>query len=328
MYPVLKEGVSVGSFRYEDSDTIHYYIENADGEEFEISHKLWKALKQADGTRPLNLPDNGRRILFKLKRYGLVRTSRFVQDEGILNRFILFPISNRVQQAVRLVFKAVNAVLPVVSILIFVLGTYLTVSKGAGSGYSFNRWLYYALLVLSIALHELGHLAAGLAYGYKISDTGILLLGIFPVGGYVAHQDKEDATKAEKIQFALAGVEMNLLIAGICLLLAMQHYQWSLTMFTVSTANVFLAGVNLLPASGLDGEAALSAACGINSISEVAKKWLANKKRRHKLLRSGLPGYACFCVFFITLISQLIFWLLIGLDAVLIILIVSGFLPV
>ena len=37
MYPVLKEGVSVGSFRYEGSDTIHYYIENADGEEFEIT---------------------------------------------------------------------------------------------------------------------------------------------------------------------------------------------------------------------------------------------------------------------------------------------------
>lgn len=299
MCPVLKEGVSIGTFQYEGSGATHYYIENADGEEFEISRKLWDALLKADGTRPLDLPDNGRRILPKLKRHGLVRTSRFVQDDGLFNRFILFPIGNRLQ-AGRLVFKALNAALPAVAILTFAIGIYVTTSEGEGSGYNFNWWLYYGLIALSLALHELGHLIAGLAYGYNISDTGILLLGIIPLGAYVAHEDKKDATKAEKIQFALAGVEVNLLIAGICLLLAMQSYQLSLTMLSVANVNVILAGVNLLPASGLDGESALSAACEINSISEVAKIWLTNKTRRRKLLRAGLPGYACFCVFSIT----------------------------
>ena len=89
-------------------------------------------------------------------------------------------------------------------------------------------------------------------------------------------------------------------------------------MFSVANVNVILAGVNLLPASGLDGESALSAACGINSISEVARKWLTNKKCRKKLLRAGLPGYACFCFFSVTMISKVILWLLIGLDVVLV----------
>lgn len=279
MYPVLKEGVSIGTFKFEGSDTTHYYIENADGEEFEISRRLCDALLKADGTHPLDLPDNGRRVLPKLKRHGLVRTSRFVQDDGLFNRFILFPIGNRLQ-AGKLIFKALNAALPAVAILIFAIGIYVTTSDGEGSGYNFSWWLYYGLIALSLALHELGHLVAGLAYGYKISDTGILLLGIIPLGAYVAHEDKKDATKAEKIQFALAGVEVNLLIAGICLLLAMQSYQWSLTMFSVANVNVILAGENLLPVSGLDGESALSAACGIDSIGEVARKWLTNKKRR------------------------------------------------
>lgn len=315
MYPVLKEGVSIGTFQYEGSGATHYYIENANGEEFEISRRLWDALLKADGTRPLDLPDNGRRILPKLKRHGLVRTSRFVQDDGLFNRFILFPVGNRLQ-AGRLVFKALNAALPAVAILIFAIGIYVTTSEGEESGYNFNWWLYYGLIALSLALHELGHLIAGLAYGYNISDTGILLLGIIPLGAYVAHEDKEDATKAEKIQFALAGVEVNLLIAGVCLLLAMQPYQWSLTMFSVANVNVLLAGINLLPASGLDGESALSAACGIDSIGEVARKWLTNKNRRQKLFRAGLPGYACFFVFSITMISKVIIWLLIGLDVV------------
>lgn len=313
MYPVLKEGVSIGTFQYEGSDTTHYYIENADGEEFEISRRLWNALLKADGTRPLDLPDNGRRVLPNLKRHGLVRTSRFVPDDGLFNCFILFSIGNRLQ-AKGLVFRALNAALPIVSILTFAIGVYVTASKGAESGYNFSWWLYYALIVLSLALHELGHLVAGLAYGYKISDTGILLLSIIPCGAYVAHENKKDATKAEKIQFALAGVEVNLLIAGICLLLATQSYQWSLTMFSVANVNIILAGINLLPASGLDGESALSAVFEVNSISEVAKKCLLNKKRRQKLLRSGFSGYAYYCVFAFTMISKVILWLLIGLD--------------
>ena len=49
-----------------------------------------------------------------------------------------------------------------------------------------------------------------------------------------------------------------------------------------------------------------------------AKAWLTNKKCRKKLLRAGLPGYACFCFFSVTMISKVILWLLIGLDVVLV----------
>lgn len=315
MYPVLKEGVSIGTFHYEGSDTTHYYIENADGKEFEISRKLWNALLQADGTHPLNLPNNGNRVLSKLKRLGLVRTSRFVRDDGIFNRFILFPIGSRSPNN-SLICKAINAALPIVSVLIFATGVYLMKSSGADIGYHFSWWLYYGLLVCSLALHEVGHLIAGLAYGYKISDTGILLLGIIPIGAYVAHEDKKDASTSEKVQFALAGVEMNLLIAGVCLLMAMQYYSLSLVLVSVANINVVLAGINLLPASALDGESALSAVCGVNCISKVAQKWLLNKNRRKKLLRSGFSGYACYCVLAITMISKFILWLLIGLDVV------------
>ena len=313
MYPVLKEGVSIGTFQYEGSDTTHYFIENADGEEFEINHMLWDALLQADGTHPLNLPNNGNRVISKLKRLGFVRTSRFVRDDGIFNRFILFPIGSRTHNN-SLICKAINVALPIVSVLIFAIGVYLMKSSCTDIGYHFSWWLYYGLFVCSLALHEVGHLIAGLAYGYKISDTGILLLGIIPIGAYVAHEDKKDASRSEKVQFALAGVEMNLLIAGICLLMAMHYYSLSLVLVSVANINVVLAGINLLPASALDGESALSAVCGVNSISKVAQKWLLNKKRRQKLLRSGFYGYACYCVFAFTMISKVIIWLLIGLD--------------
>lgn len=274
MYPVVKEGVSLGALQYEGSETTHYYIENTDGEEFEISQRLWDALLQADGTNPLNLPDEGRKILPILRERGLVQISRFVNDDGLFNRFILFPISNRLQNG-SLICKAINAALPVVSILIFAIGVYLTISSSTETANHINWWLYYGLLVCSLTLHEAGHLVVGLDYGYKISDTGILLLGIIMIGAYVAHEDKKDATKSEKIQFALAGVEVNLLIAGICLLVAMQYYSQSFTMVFVANINVVLAGINMLPTSGLDGESALSALFGVDSISKVAKNGLS-----------------------------------------------------
>lgn len=92
MYPTLKEGASIGTFQYEDSDELHYYAENADGEEFEIDYRLWKALLKADGTKPLDLPGHGQKILPLLKHRGLVRTSRFVRGNDVFNRFVLFPL--------------------------------------------------------------------------------------------------------------------------------------------------------------------------------------------------------------------------------------------
>ncbi len=315
MYPMLREGVSIGTFRYEGSEDLHYYIENEDGDEFEISKVLYRALLKADGTAPLNLPQRGKDIIPKLKQHKLIRTSRFVRDKGLFNRFIVFPISEKCSQW-EVLWTALNAALPVASILLFIFAIHLKFESVSDTGYDFDQVIYYSMILASLFLHEVGHLVSGLAYGYKISDMGILLFGIFPIGAYVAHEDKQDATNKEKIQFALAGIEMNILIASVCLLISLTYYPLSLTMISVANVNVVLAGINLLPATGLDGESALSALCGVKSISELAQKCFANKKYRKKLFRSGVSGYACVCIFAITFFAKVLVWLLIGLDAI------------
>lgn len=326
MYPVLKEGVSIGTFQYEGSEDIHYFIENADGEEFEISHNLWKALIQADGSQPLALPDGGKNDLPFLKMHELVRTSRFVRDKGMVNRFILFSVGNRIKTK-SMICRAINALLPVVSILILIIGVYLVATTGVNTETQLNWVLYYFLFICSIVLHEGGHLVAGISYGYNISDTGILLFGLIPIGAYVAHREKEEATKSEKIQFALAGIEVNLLIAGVSLIVATQSNSFASTMIGAAILNLILAGTNLLPTSGLDGEFVLNAVFKVDSIQEEAKKWLFNKKRRKKLLDSGLSGCMCFCVFASTLISKVLLWLTIGLEVVFVVYdVVSAFL--
>lgn len=314
MYPMVKEGVSIGTFEDDDSGVTHYYIENSNGDEFEISHRLWLALLDADGTKPLDLPDQGKRILSALKRHNLIQTSRFVRDKGILNHFIIFPFSNKF--CGNPACKVINAVLPVVAILVLFLGVCFKICYGAPTGYDFNWWLYYGFAVVSLALHEAGHLVACLAFGFKVRDTGILLLGIIPIGAYVEYDNKPDAPWKEKMQLSLAGVEVNLLLAGICLLLSISDYPLSFTMTSVAKLNVVLAGINLLPAPGIDGELALSALFGVNSISEIAKEWLADKKRRKKLRHSGFPGCICLCIFFFTRFAKVLIWLLIAINII------------
>ena len=313
MYPMLKDGVSIGTYQYEGSDTIHYYVENEYGEEFEIGRGLWNALLQADGTKPLDLPDGGKKILPELKRYELVSTSRFVLDDGLFNRFILFIFGSRVRGS-SVVYRRINAALPMVSVLILASSICLMKLYGAEPGGEFSWWLYYILILGSITLHEAGHLVAGLAYGYTITDAGILLFGFIPIGAYVANEEKEEVSAAEEIQFALAGVEMNLLIAGVFFLIAILNDLISLTMVLAAKTNLYLASTNLLPVFELDGEYALSAAFGVKSISETARKWLFSRKRRRKLFHSGFPGYICFGIFIFIQISRILFWVLVGLN--------------
>lgn len=308
---MLKDGTELGTFQYEGSDTVHYYVKNADDTEFEISHRLWTALLQADGTGPLDLPDQGKTILPVLKEHGIVQTSRLVKDdESLFSRFILFPIRSESKNN-NTWYRALNAALPIMSLLIFSIGLYLMFSEGAYRGYGFNSWVYYGILIASVIMHEAGHLISGLAYGYDISETGILLLGFVPVGAYVAHSGKNDATKAQRVQFALSGIEADLLIAGICLIASRLYESLSLTFIAGAYINVLLAGSNLLPTEGLDGEVALSEALGLKSVAHIAKKILFNKKHRQKFLHSGVPGYICLCAFAVTTISKVLIWLLI-----------------
>ena len=167
-----------------------------------------------------------------------------------------------------------------------------------------------------VVAHEMGHLIAGISAKYNFSDAGILLLGLFPIGAYVAHEEKKNATKAEKLKLALSGILVNLLIAGILFSGSVLSSTTDYTFIAAAQINCILAAVNLLPAEGLDGESALSALLGVESISETAKKWIMNTKHRRKLFHSGFTGYASFCLFGFIMLSKVLFWVLIVGDAI------------
>ena len=316
MYPVLKPGVSLGTFCYRGSDDPHFYIENSAGEMFEVSQRLYNALLEADGTKPLNLPENGKRVLPKLKQNGLVQTSRIIKSSWATYRFVLLFFGSINRRIIR-ICKAINSVLPAATFLVFVMGIVAKIVDRRFTPSGFCLPLYCSLVFLSIFLHEVGHLVAGLAGGYKVTDAGILLLWRIPIGAYVAHEGNKRASKGRRLQFALAGVEMNIGAAGLFLGASTILGRLSFTLTMAAAMNVLLAIINLIPSRGFDGEAALSAMLGVDSIFLLSKKWVCSRKYRRKLLKAGLPGLLCFGFLSAILLSRLLIWLVMGVDLIL-----------
>ena len=307
MYPIRCDGVEL-MICEDDYGAEFYCARNAAGEEYTISYPILKALIRADGTRPLLLPEDDVDLLAELIHCGLVQTSRLVKGKQY-DRLILFTFGDKVRKA-RPLCKLLNALLPVSSILIFILGVSILLWQNSGRipMDDYSLLLYYALVLVSLFVHEAAHLISAVAFGYPVSEAGVIFyLKIFPACLYVGHGRKKNATKGEEIQLALAGIEANLLATGMFLLTAVLWDEQKATFFTAAITNIFFIIANLIPAKGLedDGEVALNNLFEVKSIYPVAKKCVRSKKHRRKLIHSaGLAGIACIMLFRLILFTN------------------------
>lgn len=314
MYPRLCAGVELGSYVTGEDSAEQYYAVNPEGKEYTVSRDIFDVLQGADGTAPLGLKGSHARALEeKLKKANLITTRRLVID-GMWNRFILFT-PGRCSRRRRAAAALLNTVLPWLSPAVLLLGIAVTVKYPICAGTQFHAMVYYCALFLSLSLHELGHYHAAIAYGHKVTDVGITLLGILPLGAYVAFHDKKESRR-RRLQLVLAGIEMNLFCAGVFLLIRYGFPELSFTFLLLAAMNVVLALVNLLPCSGLDGELALSALLNVESVSGCAKQILTSREKRRRLLSLGISGYVYLGILASTVLAKGIVFGLIALDFV------------
>ena len=142
-----------------------------------------------------------------------------------------------------------------------------------------------ALALPGIALHEIGHMVAAIADGCAVDEVGIYVCGWRVTSAYVSmdrhHNDRSG------VQQALAGVRAESLYAGILLLLG----AWNRPVFVAtSVCPIFSITEQLLPLAQHDGEAALSARLGVESIAALAKITFAQPVRWRQLLHRGADG--------------------------------------
>lgn len=133
-------------------------------------------------------------------------------------------------------------------------------------------WLGNILgIVFGALLHELGHTFAGLTYGARVFEIGIMINALLP-GAYVLMDSQTVQSKMKRIQIYAAGVESNALFAGVCLLIAYAIPYTGAFLLNSAIGNIILALVNITFGGGLDGASILSELLGIENLVEDTKR--------------------------------------------------------
>ena len=143
-----------------------------------------------------------------------------------------------------------------------------------------------ALALPGIALHEIGHMIAAIADGCAVDEVGIYVCGWSVTSVYV-NMDRHRSDRSG-VQQALAGVRAESLYAGVLLFLGAV---WNRPIFVATSVfHFFSITEQLLPLAQHDGEAALSARLGVESIARLAKAAFAQPACWRQLLHRGADG--------------------------------------
>jgi len=155
-----------------------------------------------------------------------------------------------------------------------------------GAQQAWDGLLFLVLLFLCVLLHEFGHIFTARAFG--VSTPDVILL---PIGG-VARLERIPEKPSEEFLIAIAGPAVNVIIAGVLILLAGARLQpdhlptldsTNVSMVDrLAAVNLFLAVFNLIPAFPMDGgrvlRALLASKLGYVHATEIAAtigQWVA-----------------------------------------------------
>lgn len=176
-------------------------------------------------------------------------------------------------------------------------------------------WLGIVIgLICGMIFHEFGHAFAGVSYGAKVFEMGVMTMCYIIPGAYVIMDKDSVRSKLQRVQIHAAGVEMNLLLAGIFLMLGSVFVNWGGVFLAAALQNLFLALMNLTFLKGLDGSAILSEFLGAEDIFETARAVIFSRKKRRALRKSGLSGSTAIAACYVVGAFQLTFPLFILLN--------------
>ena len=272
-----------------------YLVENYwEQSSIELSDGEARFLRMLDGKRDPYRIDRSldraevRQLLRFFAQNDLTRRSRFVSKSlfSLMYSVCFFRGRERTRRNAR----RLNAALMVSFLPVFIFGLILFYRCGDqfGDGILFGA---YAGLALGLTLHEAGHAVAGTAYGARVFEAGVMLRLLLPCA-YVLMDDRPVRHKLRRVQIYAAGVEMNLLAAGISYLLAVILEPLSGVFYGMALQNLLLAAVNVIFAWGFDGAKILGVLLGESDFVGEAFGAVVHSDRRRELWHGGRDGKA------------------------------------
>ena len=269
-YPAMANYLVVS----EDKNGI-YCVENFLTQEvFEMDAVVYQFLKCLDGnTNPWKLARklgvDGKEIMDLLEVNLLIRTNGKKLVSSIMTKLITCYVPAR-KNTDSFVPKVLNAVLMFTwfPVLFYGIGRFVFKDFHMQDNYMFIG--YVASLIIGLILHEISHAMACLAYGGHFFEAGIMASLICP-GAYVLIDYSKVKSRRKRIQIIAAGVEMNLLLTGVFLVLSSCCVALSGFFFMAAFNNLFLAVLNLTCVNGLDGCTILFELLGIDGGMDKVK---------------------------------------------------------
>lgn len=289
---------------------------------YEMSYRMERRLalfaKRLDGRDPYaaapgECAEDVDDMLEVLDENGLLRHSA-VLTTGIGTLYYTVSYMRR-SPALQCIAVLSNAALCILWLPVFLAGLFLFIND-----YPIQNFDHFILgsiggTLCGALLHELGHAFAGIAYGARVFEMGVMIQTFIP-GAYVLMDSENVKSRMKRIQINAAGIEMNLALSGLCLLLAYGIPDWGAAFFCAAVINIFLAAVNLTFVDVFDGAHILWDLLGLEHVAPVADRIVRSRKRRRGLYRKGATGYVLVIILWILKLMQVALPILVCLNII------------
>lgn len=183
------------------------------------------------------------------------------------------------------------------------------------------KWLIP--LLLGCYMHELAHgNACRACKGGRVYEYGIIL-GLIP-GFYTAADDSGitgPGARFKKLQIMCAGVEANILLAGISLILSCLVYNLREIFLNWADLNLVLCAFNILFFNKMDGQLALAHILGLdvkNGDFIKAMNVVRSRRKKKMLLKDGPVGLMKITVCYIFELYNILYPLIIVMNVLIV----------
>lgn len=217
-----------------------------------------------------------------------------LRDKRFYSRYFLYLLVTLWQPKVTPAFRVVAAVANLFLLVSFmpmlILSVYLLLFRTEDIGVDFLVTGTIFGLITGMFLHEAGHMFACIAYGGRFFEMGVMLQYLVMPGAYVLINKDIIGSRMKRIQVNAAGVEMNLLLASVCLIIVSVSVPLSGFFIGAAVTNLFLAFLNLTFVNGIDGMNIMCELLGVGDLPERAKTILKSPRHRRRLMKDGVSG--------------------------------------
>ena len=304
-YPKISNTLTYKKIDYNTVEITDHLTDNS----FNFDVESVRYIRQLDGyTHPYKIPTLFSRkeiheTLQFLNEYHLLRYSDIVNVSfGMKLKTLWIPKRTALLKQLACFWNTLLIIfwLPVLIIGILMVSSQINTIKSDGLLVGFGIGLVFGTF-----LHELSHAFAGISYGARVFEMGVMVTYLILPGAYVMLDKTPVKKHLHRIQISAAGIEANFLVCGISLILSSLLPSVGGLFLGAAVCNSFTGMYNLAFYKGFDGTHIISELLGAQDIIACAEKLFFYKEERKRILRLGSIGYALLAVCFILLLLQI-----------------------